>query len=233
MKKSLFLFSILLPFLFGGAVFAVDPPQSDPVSDEADSENELEKIMRKAEEGDAKSQHELGFIYSYGLAFPVNFELANKWVTLSAEQGYAAAQVMLGGMHEHGRAAPKDYAAAIHWYTLAANQEYAAGQGALGEMHAKGKGVPQNHKVGAKWYMLGAKQGNGRAQFYLGMAYAKGEGVPQDYILSYMWSDIAATNKARSAPKIRDRAAKKMSSADIAKAQKLARECVESNYQAC
>ena len=53
---------------------------------------------------------------------------------------------------------------------------------------------------------------------------AKGEGVTQDYVLAHMWFNLAVANVNENALGNRDRAASKMTSAQIAEAQKLARE---------
>jgi hypothetical protein len=54
--------------------------------------------------------------------------------------------------------------------------------------------------------------------------YANGWGVPQDYILAHMWSNLSAAGGHKDAEKNRDFVAAKMTAAQIAEAQKLARE---------
>jgi TPR repeat protein len=61
--------------------------------------------------------------------------------------------------------------------------------------------------------------------------YAKGEGVPQDYVQAHKWFNLAASRFPASekenrdkAVENRDRIAAKMTPAQIAEAQKLARE---------
>ena len=54
--------------------------------------------------------------------------------------------------------------------------------------------------------------------------YAKGQGVPQDYVRAHMWFNIAAAQGDQDAVKNKDRAAALMTPAQIAEAQKLARE---------
>lgn len=63
--------------------------------------------------------------------------------------------------------------------------------------------------------------------------YYHGYGVTQDYVVSHMWFNIAASFGDEDASENRDYVAKKMSPADIAKAQQLARECVAKNYKGC
>ena len=63
--------------------------------------------------------------------------------------------------------------------------------------------------------------------------YATGEGVLQDDIYAHMWWNIAALSGAEDAHQYRDSVASRMTSADISTAEKLARECVASNYKGC
>ena len=84
-----------------------------------------------------------------------------------------------------------------------------------------------------EWKPL-AEQGVAFAQYNLGVMYANGQGVIQDYVRAHMWFNIAASSgKSENASENRDIAAKRMTSADISTAQKLARECVEKNYIGC
>ena len=54
--------------------------------------------------------------------------------------------------------------------------------------------------------------------------YDNGEGVPQDYVTAHMWFNLAAASGNKDAVKARDIVAAQMTPAQIAEAQKLARE---------
>ncbi len=69
-----------------------------------------------------------------------------------------------------------------------------------------------------------AEQGYPLAQATLGFMYAKGQGVPQDYIQAYMWASLAAAQGDEDAVEGLERLEEKMSSDQIAQAQRLARE---------
>ena len=84
-----------------------------------------------------------------------------------------------------------------------------------------------------KWYRLSAEQGNATAQTNMGLLYVKGQGVIQDYVRAHMWWKIAASSGNKTASKNRDIVAKRMTPAQIADAQKLARECVRKKYKGC
>jgi len=73
-------------------------------------------------------------------------------------------------------------------------------------------------------YRLAAEQGHAGAQAQLGLMYTKGQRVPQDYVQAHMWLSLAAAQGDKRAPKRRDRLAKKMTPAQLAEAQRLARE---------
>jgi TPR repeat protein len=101
-------------------------------------------------------------------------------------------------------------------------------------MYDNGQGVPQDYKTAVKWWKLAAEQGHALAQSNLGVMYDKGQGVLQDYARAHMWWNIAASSgDSENASVNRDIVARKMTPAQIAKAQDLARECVAKNYKAC
>lgn len=74
------------------------------------------------------------------------------------------------------------------------------------------------------WYRKAAEQGNAGAQANLGLMYERGQGVPQDYAQAHMWLNLAASRAHTAAATKRDEVAAQMTPAQIAEAQKLARE---------
>jgi uncharacterized protein len=110
-----------------------------------------------------------------------------------------------------------------------AGQGDAESQSRLGYMYYQGQGVPQDYAEALKWYRLAAAQGYARAQYSLGYMYANGEGVPQDHVQAHKWLTLATitfTDKPErdEAIKARNSVAARMTPAQIAEAQKLARE---------
>jgi uncharacterized protein len=88
-----------------------------------------------------------------------------------------------------------------------------------------GRGVPQDYAAAVNWYRKAAAQGFAGAQFNLADMYYSGRGVPQDNILAYMWLDLAAAQGKENAASNRDiYVAPRMTPAQIAEAQRLARE---------
>ena len=136
---------------------------------------------------------------------------------------------------DEGLAAYKkgDYATALREWQPLAEQGDANAQFNMGVLYYTGRGVPQDYKTAAQWLRRAAKQGRTDAQAILGEMYASGEGVSQDYIHAHMWADIAAAGGEKNAVEFRNLYRKKMTSSQIAEAQKLARECVRKAYRDC
>ena len=127
----------------------------------------------------------------------------------------------------------KDYATALKEWRPLAEKGDASAQYNLGLMYGNGQGVTQDYKEAVRVYLLAAAQGDARAQNNLGFLYGYGQGVIQDNVYSHMWMNIAASRGEEKAVTNRDIVAKRMTAADISKAQDLARECVKKNYKGC
>jgi TPR repeat protein len=126
---------------------------------------------------------------------------------------------------------PQDNAEAAKWYRRAAEQGNAQAQSNLGAMYDNGQGVRQDYAEAVKWYRKAADQGEADGQFNLGIMYARGRGIAQDYVQAHKWFNLAAarypaseTENRQEAVRNRDLAASRMNAAQIAEAQRLARE---------
>ena len=138
----------------------------------------------------------------------------------------------IAGPFEDGQVAYRrdDYAEALRLWGQLADQGNARAQFSLGQMYYMGQGVPRDYAQADAWYRKAADQGFDYAQFNLGVAYEDGGlGVPQDYALAYMWFNLASspatnTDLRQMAVENRDKVAAKMTPAQIAEAQRMARE---------
>jgi len=123
---------------------------------------------------------------------------------------------------------PRDYEEAVRWFRLAADGGNPLGQVYLGAQYAGGQGVRRNYKEAAKWYRLAAEQGDANGQGNLGLIYEKGTGVALDHVLAHMWYNLASSRSTGQDQKswsgLRDSLAAKMTPAQVAEAQRLARE---------
>ena len=183
---------------------------------------------RAADQGDARAQHNLGYMYEYGLGIPQDYVEAVRWYRKAAEQGLADAQFNLGTMYDNGRGLPQDYSEAARWYRKAAEQGDGDCQNTLGFRYAHGQGVPQEHGEAVRWYRKAADQGHAGGQDNLGHMCECGLGVSQDHTEAHMWLNLAASRASGDEQKkyadARELVAQKMTPAQIAEAQRRARE---------
>ncbi|MEJ2374554.1 MAG: tetratricopeptide repeat protein [Pseudolabrys sp.] len=201
-----------------------------------------------ARAGDARAQYKLGVMYLMGQGVKRNEAEALKWLRKSNEEkkafeaynrgdyatalrlyrplanrGEPTAQYVMGLMYANDQGVPQSYAAAMNWHKKVAEEGEALGQFSVGVMYLKGLGVRKNYAEAAKWFQKAADQGNAKAQYNLGSMYVKGEGVGQNYVRADLLLSLAAGQGIQAAKKARDKLLKSMTSAQIAEAQKLAR----------
>jgi TPR repeat protein len=132
-------------------------------------------------------------------------------------------------MYEKGKGVPQSYSEAWEWYRKAAEQGFPLAQTALGFIYANGRGVTRDGVEAVKWFRKAADQGFAAGQAYLGQMYMNGGRVPQDNVLAHMWFSLSANQDQQEvikqeAIKDRDTMERNMTRAQIAEAQKLARE---------
>jgi TPR repeat protein len=136
-----------------------------------------------------------------------------------------AARVVAGPLEDADAAwERRDFAAALQLLHPLADQGNAEAQMKLGFMYVTGEGIPQDYAEAVKWFHLAADQGQANAQCFLGLMYFEGRGVPRDYVSAHMWLSLATAGGIEDAAKYRDALAAKMTPAQIAEGQKLARE---------
>ena len=143
----------------------------------------------------------------------------------AAEQGDPEAQVRLGDLYQRGDGVPENDAEAVAWYLRAAGQGYADAQFRLGSVYGNGRGVPLDYAESLAWFHRAAEQGHDAAQWMLGTTYSWGlRGAPRDEVAAYMWLHLALSQNDKHDRSPLDRLEARMSSAQIAEAQRLARE---------
>ena len=159
-----------------------------------------------------------------------------------ADAGDVEAQYYLGIMYALGYGVAQDAATAAKWYRKAADTGLPKAQFRLARLYDLGQGVDEDSAQAMGWYRKAADQGYARAQFSLGLLYYRGQGVPRDYVQAHKWYSLAAAGFAKrdaerdpsgrnreslerdAAMKNRELVAAKMSTAEIAEAEKQARE---------
>jgi TPR repeat protein len=123
--------------------------------------DDIAELKRKAGQGDAQAQSDLGLIYFSGRGLTRDYKLAVKWALKAAEQGNADAQCLLSVLYAKGRGVPKDDKESTEWLRKAAEQENVKAQFLLGARYAmrSNKVVTQDHVEARKWLSLAISNG--------------------------------------------------------------------------
>jgi TPR repeat protein len=162
-----------------------------------------------------------------------NYKQAYAELLPLAEQGNVSAQTAIGVMYFNGQGVAQDFSAALVWLNIAANQGHDVAQFNLAVMHDSGSGTDQNFTEAVKWYRLAASQKHVMAQFNLASMFQSGDGVNKDLTRAHMWFNIASTlGHADAAARVAQLEAE-MTPQQIATAQALAGECIDSGYRTC
>ncbi|MET4492098.1 tetratricopeptide repeat protein [Bradyrhizobium sp. LA7.1] len=224
MKLKRAITAIVLVSVFAAPVAAGTFEDAVDAHARGDYAKALRLIRPLANDGDAAAQYNLALMYMTGRGVQQDYAVAAIWLRKAAEQGYAFAQSNLGTLYRDGRGVPENDAEAVVWFRKAADQGDPVAQFLLGGQYATGQGVAWDYAEALLWFQKAAEQGHPAARFYLGVMYAKGDGVPQDYVRAHMWFSLSAAQGNQEAVKTLEMAERKMTAAQIAEAQRLARD---------
>ena len=114
--------------------------------------NSIEELTKKAEQGDANAQSELGYRYEFGEGVPEDKMKAVELYTKAVEQGNARAQLSLGFCYLDSTGVQMDEKKAVELFTKAAEQGNADAQAILWYCYKIGMGVSEDEEKAAKWY---------------------------------------------------------------------------------
>lgn len=189
---------------------------------------------RAAKQGLVQAQHRLANMYKRGLGVPQDYAEAVNWYRKAAEKGDVSSQFSLAVTYGE----MQDYSEAVKWYRRAAEQRDRIAKFAayfIGQIYEQGeRGVPQDYAEAVKWYRKAAEQGVGMAQIDLGVMYAEGRGVVKNDVKAHMLFNVAASQLGSfRAEKLRNELGKQMTLKDITKAQHMASECAQKDFEGC
>lgn len=187
----------------------------------------FEEFSTLAEQGDARAQQALAWMYYEGQGRARDYLKAAYWYQKAAEQGNVTAQINLAQMYAFGKGVAQDFSQAAHWWRELAGQGDARAQAALAGLYYQGKGVEQNLQAAANLWREAAEQGNIEAQRNLGLLYGKGQGVAQDDVQAFAWLSAAASQDDAVAAKSRDYALSQIKPEQQAEAKALAQQYIE------
>jgi uncharacterized protein len=202
-----------------------------------------------AEKGSADAQNQIGILFQRGRGVERNEAEAVKWFRVAADQGGSiSAQNNLADTYALGLGVPQDFHEAFKWYRIAAGQGSSYAENVMGVACEHGLYLPQDDTEAFRWYRRAANKVYERPedtwihtpQYNIGVMYASGRGTAQDYVRALMWFTLAvafgdtkppspfgvqlAGTPTETALEQRDKLAALMTSAQIAEAEKLARE---------
>jgi TPR repeat protein len=190
-----------------------------------------------AERGVVEAYSRLGYFSEIGYCAKRDWLQAAKWYGKAVDAGDQASAASLGHIGRNWRFMYRGTPMDPIIYELieqAAKKGSAVAQFSLGVMNfpigdltfdaSKG-----NASEALIWYRRAADQGDVDAMVTMGMAYADGIAVPQDYVEAHKWYNVAAPRSKfgdirNDIMKRRDDLSLKMTTTQIAEAQKLARD---------
>ncbi len=123
MKRLLTILCIPALLLLGAAeAGSADLQKGKYAYDTGDYAAALREWRPLAEQGHAKAQVNLGFMYHSGEGVAEDDAQAVEWTRKAAEQGHADAQFNLALAYDEGEGVAEDDAQAVEWYRKAAEQ---------------------------------------------------------------------------------------------------------------
>jgi TPR repeat protein len=109
-----------------------------------DYKNALEAWEPIANEGYAKAQTSMGWMYQNGLGVDQDYKQATEWYEKAVAQDFYIAQTNLGLMYETGLGLEKDLHKAVDLYQRASDQDYKFAHYNLGILYLDGRGVKKD-----------------------------------------------------------------------------------------
>jgi len=143
----------LLSFILIGSSNA-DYGDGDNAYAEGDYQGAILEWLQVAEQGDARAQYNVAWMYANGKGTSQDFQEAANWYEKSADQGYVDAQYNLANLYLRGNGVTQNDYLAFSWFIKAAEQGDAPAQYNLGRMYLLGKGSDKNILEARFWMKL-------------------------------------------------------------------------------
>ena len=162
--------------------------------------------------------------YEYVVGQDRNYSCAIKLLETAANAGSKEGAFNLGIMYSRGLGVQPDDEKAVQWFEKAAKAGLPEAQYNLGIRYSRGLGVQPDDEKAVQWFEKAAEAGLPDAQYNLGVRYFHGRGEIKDDVEAYKWFNLAAAAGNIDASKARDLITWKMTSEQVAEAQRLSRE---------
>lgn len=146
-----------------------------PLDDSSTTSPEINALIEKAQNGDTKSQIELGRYYWSGEDTPIVLSKVRYWLESAASQGDVEAYALLGDLNLNRYNQEYDRLnEAFYWYMKAAKENHTKAQFMLGEIHSYINRVYYDEDEMMKWYTASEQNGHIAAMNRLGSIYKHG-----------------------------------------------------------
>lgn len=158
--------------------------------------NKIIFLKKKALNGDAKAQYNLGTLYVEGYKVQ-DKQIKRKekglfWIEQSAKNGFIEAEKDLAGRYAGGAGFPKDLSKSIFWRKKAASQGDPDEQERLGRLYLQGEEIPKDLSKGIFWIIKAARKNDPHALEDLGTFYEYGYyGFEKNFEKSFFWLNKA------------------------------------------
>ena len=128
-----------------------------PTSLESDYQNELDKWMLQAYEGDRDAQFKVGVLFTNDQFQSADLEQSVYWYKQAARQGHALAQYNLGHQYLTGTGVKRNEDEAMRWWLKSAEQDHPLAQFNIGRAYYLGIGLGEDHDQSRFWFRRAAQ----------------------------------------------------------------------------
>ncbi len=149
-------------------------------------EIEVEKaypaLRKKAEDGDADAQYQVGLRLRYSASVE-----ALEWFRKASDQGNSEAMLRMSVAYEQGIGVKQDAKEALRWLQKSADKENVHAIYGLAERYLQGWTAKQDYETAMKLYRKGAELGHSYSMYMVGSMYEEGQGVPANPAEAAKW----------------------------------------------
>jgi localization factor PodJL len=176
----------------GHADYARAAPMGEGTAHRSAALTPLQRLMARADSGDAVAERELAFAHLRGTDAPKDMAAAARWAEAAAEQGDTEAQYLAGSLYRDGAGIARDATRAFGWFAKAAAAGHIKAMHNLAIAYVQGDGTARDEAAGVAWFARAAGAGYVDSAFDLAVLYEKGQGVAQDARMALRWYRTAA-----------------------------------------
>lgn len=158
------------------------------------SQDYINDLIQRGNQGDSKAQYELGILYLKGTnEVQTNFKKAILWLEKSPINKNCDVQYIIGKIYYDGRLGRRDHNTAFSWFKKSADQLYPKAIYKVADMYRLGEGTNYNVNAAYKYFKIGADLNDTLCIYELGICYEFGSGVNENQKEAYTLFSKAAT----------------------------------------